>query len=262
MGPLWDPFGSVVGSGWVIFGFTLGSHCDPHWVCVGFELGPLWGCFGTTLGLPLMSGFPLGRLWVCGWVPFGLMLGSLWVLFGSVLGLPWVPFRFALSPLWVHFGSPLGPHWVPFGFTLGSHCNPPWVHSRSPLGPFWVPFASPSCPRCAHTALHPPVAHLPSFPRRMRSARSSSSCRGAGCGGVAVDLSLTGLPVPVLRRPSSASPAKHVVRSLSVVADGKPKRNALVGAAGGALGAPVPSCLGSEGLGGGPGGLRVPPCSF
>ncbi|KAI6075779.1 centrosomal protein of 131 kDa [Aix galericulata] len=61
----------------------------------------------------------------------------------------------------------------------------------------------------------------------MRSARSSSSCRGAGCGGVAVDLSLTGLPVPVLRRPSSASPAKHVARSLSVVADGKPKRNAL-----------------------------------
>ncbi|XP_035424586.2 centrosomal protein of 131 kDa isoform X1 [Cygnus atratus] len=61
----------------------------------------------------------------------------------------------------------------------------------------------------------------------MRSARSSSSCRGAGCGGVAVDLSLTGLPVPVVRRPSSASPAKHVGRSLSVVADGKPKRNAL-----------------------------------
>ncbi|XP_068510892.1 centrosomal protein of 131 kDa isoform X1 [Anas acuta] len=64
-------------------------------------------------------------------------------------------------------------------------------------------------------------------PAGMRSSRSSSSCRGAGCGGVAVDLSLTGLPVPVLRRPSSASPAKHVARSLSVVADGKPKRNAL-----------------------------------
>ncbi|XP_035198404.1 centrosomal protein of 131 kDa [Oxyura jamaicensis] len=64
-------------------------------------------------------------------------------------------------------------------------------------------------------------------PAGMRSARSSSSCRGTGCGGVAVDLSLTGLPVPVVRRPSSASPAKHVARSLSVVADGKPKRNAL-----------------------------------
>lgn len=64
LGPLWVPFGSVVGLGWVIFGFTRGSHRDPHRVCVGFELGPLWGRFGTTLGLPLTSGFPLGRLWV------------------------------------------------------------------------------------------------------------------------------------------------------------------------------------------------------
>ncbi|NXK56983.1 CP131 protein, partial [Chauna torquata] len=56
----------------------------------------------------------------------------------------------------------------------------------------------------------------------MKSARSSSSCRGDGA-----DLSLTGLPVPVARRPSSACPARHVARSLSVVADGKPKRNAL-----------------------------------
>uniref|UniRef100_A0A8V1AIV7 Centrosomal protein 131 n=1 Tax=Gallus gallus TaxID=9031 RepID=A0A8V1AIV7_CHICK len=56
----------------------------------------------------------------------------------------------------------------------------------------------------------------------MRSARSSCSCPGG-----AVELSLTGLPVPVARRPSSASPAKHVVRSVSVVGDGKSKRNAL-----------------------------------
>ncbi|XP_065591404.1 centrosomal protein of 131 kDa isoform X5 [Cyrtonyx montezumae] len=56
----------------------------------------------------------------------------------------------------------------------------------------------------------------------MRSARSSCSCPGA-----AVELSLTGLPVPMVRRPSSASPAKHVARSVSVVADGKSKRNAL-----------------------------------
>ncbi|XP_074967183.1 centrosomal protein of 131 kDa isoform X7 [Phalacrocorax aristotelis] len=59
----------------------------------------------------------------------------------------------------------------------------------------------------------------------MKSTRSSSSFQGAGPGGV--DLSLTGLPVPVLRRPSSASPAKHMVRSVSVTADGKPKRNTL-----------------------------------
>ncbi|NXX63471.1 CP131 protein, partial [Scopus umbretta] len=59
----------------------------------------------------------------------------------------------------------------------------------------------------------------------MKSTRSSSSFQGTGSGGV--DLSLTGLPVPVSRRPSSASPAKHMARSVSVTADGKPKRNAL-----------------------------------
>ncbi|NXK12502.1 CP131 protein, partial [Herpetotheres cachinnans] len=59
----------------------------------------------------------------------------------------------------------------------------------------------------------------------MKSTRSSSSFQGAASG--SVDLSLTGLPAPVLRRPSSASPAKHMVRSISVTTDGKPKRNAL-----------------------------------
>ncbi|NWX40063.1 CP131 protein, partial [Steatornis caripensis] len=59
----------------------------------------------------------------------------------------------------------------------------------------------------------------------MKSTRSSSSFQGAGSGGV--DLSLTGIPAPVSRRPGSASPAKHVARSVSVTADGKPKRNAL-----------------------------------
>ncbi|NWH55146.1 CP131 protein, partial [Fregata magnificens] len=59
----------------------------------------------------------------------------------------------------------------------------------------------------------------------MKSTRSSSSFQGASSAGV--DLSLTGFPAPVLRRPSSASPAKHMARSISVAADGKPKRNAL-----------------------------------
>ncbi|XP_032851610.2 centrosomal protein of 131 kDa isoform X2 [Tyto alba] len=58
----------------------------------------------------------------------------------------------------------------------------------------------------------------------MKSTRGSSSFQGAGSG--SVDLSLTGLPAPVSRRPGSASPAKHVARSVSVTADGKPKRNA------------------------------------
>ncbi|NXE82845.1 CP131 protein, partial [Cochlearius cochlearius] len=60
----------------------------------------------------------------------------------------------------------------------------------------------------------------------MKSTRSSSSFQGAASGGV--DLSLTGLPAPVSRRPSSASPAKHMARSISVTADGKPKRNSLL----------------------------------
>ncbi|KAM9258174.1 LOW QUALITY PROTEIN: centrosomal protein of 131 kDa [Cariama cristata] len=72
------------------------------------------------------------------------------------------------------------------------------------------------CLRCASRA--------PSLCSSMKS-RSSSSFQGAGSG--SVDLSLTGLPAPVSRRPSSASPAKHVARSISVTADGKPKRNAL-----------------------------------
>ncbi|NWW48311.1 CP131 protein, partial [Pedionomus torquatus] len=59
----------------------------------------------------------------------------------------------------------------------------------------------------------------------MKSTRSSTSFQGTGTG--SVDLSLTGLPVPVLRRPSSASSAKHMARSISVTTDGKPKRNAL-----------------------------------
>ncbi|NXN44186.1 CP131 protein, partial [Rhinoptilus africanus] len=59
----------------------------------------------------------------------------------------------------------------------------------------------------------------------MKSTRSSSSFQGAASG--SMDLSLTGLPAPILRRPSSASPAKHMARSVSVTTDGKPKRNAL-----------------------------------
>ncbi|XP_061335792.1 centrosomal protein of 131 kDa isoform X2 [Pezoporus flaviventris] len=58
----------------------------------------------------------------------------------------------------------------------------------------------------------------------MKSARSSSSCQGAGAAGV--DLSLTGFPAPVSRRPGSASPAKPMARSISVTADSKAKRNA------------------------------------
>ncbi|NWR66355.1 CP131 protein, partial [Bucorvus abyssinicus] len=55
----------------------------------------------------------------------------------------------------------------------------------------------------------------------MKSTRSSSSFQGAGD----LELSLTGLPAPISRRPSSAAAAKHMARSVSVSTDGKPKRN-------------------------------------
>ncbi|NWU83454.1 CP131 protein, partial [Onychorhynchus coronatus] len=57
----------------------------------------------------------------------------------------------------------------------------------------------------------------------MKSTRSCSSMQGSGV----ADLVLMGLPAPLSRRPGSASPARLVARSVSVTADGKPKRNAL-----------------------------------
>uniref|UniRef100_K7GIJ3 Centrosomal protein 131 n=1 Tax=Pelodiscus sinensis TaxID=13735 RepID=K7GIJ3_PELSI len=59
----------------------------------------------------------------------------------------------------------------------------------------------------------------------MKSTRSCSSCQSINADGI--DLSLTGLPLQVLQRPSSASPAKHMARSVSVITESKPKRNAL-----------------------------------
>nr|XP_056714725.1 centrosomal protein of 131 kDa isoform X6 [Euleptes europaea] len=60
----------------------------------------------------------------------------------------------------------------------------------------------------------------------MKSGRGSSSsfqCTSSN----GVDLSLTGLPMQVLQRPSSASPGKHIARSISVITENKPKRNIL-----------------------------------
>uniref|UniRef100_A0A8D0BCT8 Centrosomal protein 131 n=1 Tax=Salvator merianae TaxID=96440 RepID=A0A8D0BCT8_SALMN len=61
----------------------------------------------------------------------------------------------------------------------------------------------------------------------MKSVRGSSSTFQTGS---SVDLSLTGLPVQVFQRPSSASPGKHIARSISVITENKPKRNLLVNA--------------------------------
>ncbi|XP_023960426.2 centrosomal protein of 131 kDa isoform X3 [Chrysemys picta bellii] len=57
----------------------------------------------------------------------------------------------------------------------------------------------------------------------MKSTRGSSSFQAVSANGL--DLSLTGLPLQVLRRPSSASPAKHIARSISVITESKPRRN-------------------------------------
>ncbi|XP_072501384.1 centrosomal protein of 131 kDa isoform X2 [Notamacropus eugenii] len=62
----------------------------------------------------------------------------------------------------------------------------------------------------------------------MKSARTSSNpacCPEDNLEGM--ELSLTGLPLLVSRRPNSASPAKPIARSISVITENKPRRNAL-----------------------------------
>ncbi|XP_054026574.1 centrosomal protein of 131 kDa isoform X5 [Dryobates pubescens] len=79
------------------------------------------------------------------------------------------------------------------------------------------------CSLCPHLSVL--CCRVPSLCSSMKSTRSSSSFQGGSAGDM--ELSLTGLPAPVWRRPGSASPAKHMVRSVSVTAEGKPKRNTL-----------------------------------
>lgn len=77
----------------------------------------------------------------------------------------------------------------------------------------------------------------------MKGSRAVSSPAGPPEGNPeGVDLSLTGLPPPLFRRPSSASPAKPVARSVSAVAASEPRRKALVsaGAPGGGVSGPPP----------------------
>ncbi|XP_054449205.1 centrosomal protein of 131 kDa [Pteronotus mesoamericanus] len=68
----------------------------------------------------------------------------------------------------------------------------------------------------------------------MKGSRAVSGPPGPHTGSLeALDLSLTGLPPPVSWRPSSASAAKPITRSISVVAGSEPRRKALEAAAGG-----------------------------
>ncbi|KAF6092911.1 centrosomal protein 131 [Phyllostomus discolor] len=62
----------------------------------------------------------------------------------------------------------------------------------------------------------------------MKGPRAPSGVPGPHEGSLeGLDLSLTGLPPPVSRRPSSASAAKPLVRSVSVAAGGEPRRKVL-----------------------------------
>lgn len=63
----------------------------------------------------------------------------------------------------------------------------------------------------------------------MKGSRAVSTPSGPPEGNPeGVDLSLTGLPPPLFRRPNSASAAKPIARSVSVVAGSEPRRKALV----------------------------------
>uniref|UniRef100_A0A672KXX8 Centrosomal protein of 131 kDa n=1 Tax=Sinocyclocheilus grahami TaxID=75366 RepID=A0A672KXX8_SINGR len=66
----------------------------------------------------------------------------------------------------------------------------------------------------------------------MHTTRSPSASVQTGAAGDALDLSLTGSPLTMGRRPSSASPGKHFSRSISVsvASDGRGKRNTLTDA--------------------------------
>ncbi|XP_075297169.1 centrosomal protein of 131 kDa isoform X3 [Opisthocomus hoazin] len=112
-------------------------------------------------------------------------------------------------------------------------CKQLWLRVPVFVGDGWEQSASFPCRTRLETLPEPSLPHLlcasraPSLCLSMRSTRGgSSSFQGASD----VDLTLTGLPAPLLRRPGSASLAKPMARSVSVSADGKPKRNALEGA--------------------------------
>ncbi|KAM5274367.1 centrosomal protein of 131 kDa-like [Ctenodactylus gundi] len=59
----------------------------------------------------------------------------------------------------------------------------------------------------------------------MKGSRVASGVPGGSPEGV--DLSLTGFPPPMSRRPSSASATKPMVRSISVATGSEPRRRAL-----------------------------------
>lgn len=118
------------------------------------------------------------------------------------------------------------------------HCHP-GLGSSSGAGSARSPARSPgrarpSCVDRAHARrLAPQAPRLSQGTRRahssiMKGSRAVSTPFGPPEGNPeGVDLSLTGLPPPLFRRPNSASAAKPIARSVSVVAGSEPRRKAL-----------------------------------
>ena len=80
-------------------------------------------------------------------------------------------------------------------------------------------------PGPAEDACSPPLFSSQGHLSTMKGSRALSGPEGSLEG---VDLSLTGLPPPMNRRPNSASATKPITRSISVVTGSEPRRKMLV----------------------------------
>lgn len=100
---------------------------------------------------------------------------------------------------------------------------------------------------CAHlvprrTPPRIPSSLLRAYLSTMKGSRALSGPSGPPEGSLeSMDLSLTGLPPPMSRRPNSASTAKPIARSISVVTGSEPRRKMLVSVR---AGPQVQGCLG------------------
>lgn len=80
-------------------------------------------------------------------------------------------------------------------------------------------------PGPSEDACSPPLFSSQGHLSTMKGSRALSGPEGSLEG---VDLSLTGLPPPMNRRPNSASATKPITRSISVVTGNEPRRKLLV----------------------------------
>lgn len=101
----------------------------------------------------------------------------------------------------------------------GAWCAPPGLARGGMHGP-----------RPGSAGPHCTSPHLPrALASTMKGSQASSSPPRPSAGSLeGLDLSLTGLPPPISRRPNSASAAKPIARSISVATGSEPKGKALV----------------------------------